>query len=72
VISSSFLFTGNHYIPQNNSNSVDPQSYHIVKEAQALNGEFKDYPGIIIKAINKCEKPDQYFFQILLTKYLEM
>ena len=39
---------------------VDPQSFHEVKEAQALNGDFKDYPSIIIKTANKCEKTDQY------------
>jgi hypothetical protein len=31
-----------------------------VKEAQGLNGEFKDYPSIIIKTVNKCEKSETY------------
>jgi len=42
--------------------AVNPTTFENVKESQHLNSDFKGYPNIIIKALNRCQNTDQYSF----------
>lgn len=39
--------------------AVNPTTFENVKESQHLNSDFKGYPNIIIKALNRCQNTDQ-------------